>query len=521
MGFPFEAILDETVQDRDDGRILAASSASRPPRQTWDVLAGAGLGDTNPNTVKVFTPTGPATPSRSTPTRPESGAVTCRERPGRGRPGEIVTGAGPGTVFGPHTRGFDRAGLPLQGLSFFAYSTLRYGVNVAASRLDGGAYDRILTGAGPGAVFGPHVRAFRYTGSAVQAMSKVSFFGYGTLKFGVDAGGGDVDQDGFGEILWDRARARRSGRTMRGFDYDEGAVTAIRRSTSTPGRRPDTGALVAGGDVDADARNLSWSRRVPDRGLGPDVRGYRFAGSVSLLGIDFAAYPSGQFGARVGAGDLAGDARQEDHRTRARRHRRVDRPRLRLRPGGEPQASSRLPTSWRLDRSPTGSTSGPTSVTDLHVVLVEPQIHWNTGNAGRSCLAAGAQLHLVEPLGFSLDAPQVARAGLDYWVRVKPRVWPSFDAIERALPDLGSPWFFTAEARRDFWDVAFDGPTVLVFGCESVGLPMEIRQRHDDRLVRFPMKDPLLRALNLSTSVGLALYEVLRQRRLRDPDRPG
>ena len=73
----------------------------------------------------------------------------------------------------------------------------------------------------------------------------------------------------------------------------------------------------------------------------------------------------------------------------------------------------------------------------LNVVLVEPEIHWNTGNVGRTCLAAGAQLHLVEPLGFSLDDKEVRRAGLDYWPRVDPRLWPSWSALDEALPSLG------------------------------------------------------------------------------------
>jgi len=151
--------------------------------------------------------------------------------------------------------------------------------------------------------------------------------------------------------------------------------------------------------------------------------------------------------------------------------------------------------------------------TSLHVVLVEPEIHWNTGNAGRSCLAAGAQLHLVEPLGFSLDEREVRRSGLDYWPRVNPRVWPSWTAFEAELPGLGEPFFVSPEAERILWDTDFGPRTVLLFGRESVGLPPEMRQRHRARLVRIPMADPALRALNLSTSVGIALYEVLRQRR--------
>jgi len=149
----------------------------------------------------------------------------------------------------------------------------------------------------------------------------------------------------------------------------------------------------------------------------------------------------------------------------------------------------------------------------LHVVLVEPEIHWNTGNAGRTCLAAGAQLHLVEPLGFSLDEREVRRAGLDYWERVRPLVWPGWEVLEAALPGLGEPFFASPEGEREPWDVCFPERTVLVFGSESVGLPAAVRQRHRDRLLRLPMQDPALRSLNLSTCVGVLLYEVLRQRR--------
>ena len=150
---------------------------------------------------------------------------------------------------------------------------------------------------------------------------------------------------------------------------------------------------------------------------------------------------------------------------------------------------------------------------DLHIVLVEPEIHWNTGNAGRTCLAAGARLHLVEPLGFSLDEREVRRAGLDYWPRVDLRVWSSWPEIEERLPAMGEPFFFTSEAERTFWDVSYPRRSVLVFGRESVGLAPEIRERWRDHLVSISMLDSGLRSLNLSTSVALALYEVLRQRR--------
>jgi tRNA (cytidine/uridine-2'-O-)-methyltransferase len=149
----------------------------------------------------------------------------------------------------------------------------------------------------------------------------------------------------------------------------------------------------------------------------------------------------------------------------------------------------------------------------LNVVLVEPEIHWNTGNAGRTCLAAGARLHLVEPLGFSLDEREVRRAGLDYWPRVQPRVWPSWAALEPHLPELGQPFLFSPGAPRDLWSVRFPERCALVFGRESVGFPPELRARYADHLVSIPMQDPELRSINLSTCVGIILYEALRQLR--------
>ena len=148
----------------------------------------------------------------------------------------------------------------------------------------------------------------------------------------------------------------------------------------------------------------------------------------------------------------------------------------------------------------------------LHLALVAPEIHWNTGNIGRTALAVGAQLHLIAPLGFSLDDKQVRRAGLDYWARVQPRLWPDWAAFEAALPSLGQPWFFAAAARKAYWDTRYDADTVAIFGCESVGLPRELLARFEDRVLGLPMRDPELRSLNLSTAAAVVAYEVVRQR---------
>jgi tRNA (cytidine/uridine-2'-O-)-methyltransferase len=162
----------------------------------------------------------------------------------------------------------------------------------------------------------------------------------------------------------------------------------------------------------------------------------------------------------------------------------------------------------------------PSKLASLHIVLVEPEIHWNTGNAGRTCLAVGARLHLIEPLGFSLDAKEVRRSGLDYWARVPLSVWPDWPAFEKELPNLGEPFFFTPEAKRTLWDVVYPKDTVILFGRESTGFPTGVRERFQDRLFTMPMVDPGLRSVNLSTCVGIAAFEVKRQWRaagLTDP----
>jgi tRNA (cytidine/uridine-2'-O-)-methyltransferase len=150
----------------------------------------------------------------------------------------------------------------------------------------------------------------------------------------------------------------------------------------------------------------------------------------------------------------------------------------------------------------------------IHVVLVHPEIHWNTGNAGRTCLAAGATLHLIQPLGFSLDEREVKRAGLDYWEHVDLHVWSDWDTFERDLPSLGEPYFFSTKATRLFWDAPLGDAedVVLIFGRETRGLPDDLHQRYADRFLTMPMSSTRVRSLNLSTSVAVAVYEVLRQR---------
>ncbi len=164
-----------------------------------------------------------------------------------------------------------------------------------------------------------------------------------------------------------------------------------------------------------------------------------------------------------------------------------------------------------MSRPPTGA-DGHDDKAPLHVVLHTPEIHWNTGNIGRTCLAAGCQLHLVRPLGFSLNDKAVRRAGLDYWGRVDPTVWPNWPAFETALPNLGEPVIVTPDAYVPYWATDLRGPTVLIFGRESNGLPSDIRVRYAEQSVMIPMSTEVVRSLNLSTSVGIVVYEAVRQR---------
>ncbi|TPW11531.1 MAG: tRNA (cytidine/uridine-2'-O-)-methyltransferase [bacterium] len=150
----------------------------------------------------------------------------------------------------------------------------------------------------------------------------------------------------------------------------------------------------------------------------------------------------------------------------------------------------------------------------MNVVLLEPEIHWNTGNIGRTCLGLGATLHLVEPLGFSLDAKEVRRAGLDYWDKVDLKVHKSWTDLVLSVPDTQGLRFFSADGVQDFWQAPYEPDCWLVFGKESVGLPKDLRERHHAETYRIPHSDGI-RSLNLSTAVGIVLYEAARKQRQR------
>ena len=149
----------------------------------------------------------------------------------------------------------------------------------------------------------------------------------------------------------------------------------------------------------------------------------------------------------------------------------------------------------------------------MNIVLIEPEIPPNTGNVGRLCLATGAHLHLVKPLGFSIGDRELKRAGLDYWKDVRVTVWESFPALQAAQPADARYFFLTTKTERAYWDARFLDGDFLVFGRETKGLPEALLERNTGRCLTIPMSGGT-RSLNLATAVGIVLYEAVRQRAL-------
>lgn len=145
----------------------------------------------------------------------------------------------------------------------------------------------------------------------------------------------------------------------------------------------------------------------------------------------------------------------------------------------------------------------------LNIVLYQPEIPPNTGAVGRTCVAMGAVLWLVRPLGFRMDSRTLRRAGLDYWQHLDCRVMDSWEDLAGAIPGF-NPWLFTRSATRAYLDVDYQPSDTLVFGAETAGLPPSIASAYPDRRLRIPTTDKV-RSLNLSNAVAVAVYEAFRQ----------
>lgn len=146
---------------------------------------------------------------------------------------------------------------------------------------------------------------------------------------------------------------------------------------------------------------------------------------------------------------------------------------------------------------------------ELNIVLIEPEIPQNTGNIARTCAATGASLHLIRPLGFEIDNAKLKRAGLDYWDKLDITFYDGLDDFFAKHPDV-TVYYFSTKARHKYSDVKYPEDTWIMFGKETRGLPEELLVANPDNCVRIPMRDHL-RSLNLSNSVAIAVYEILRQ----------
>lgn len=155
----------------------------------------------------------------------------------------------------------------------------------------------------------------------------------------------------------------------------------------------------------------------------------------------------------------------------------------------------------------------------LNIVLHEPEMPANTGNIGRTCVAAGARLHLIEPLGFSINDKMVKRAGLDYWDKLDVTVYDDFNDFCERNPGA-KIYMATTKAHKTYTEVSYEPDCYIMFGKESAGIPEEILVDHEDTCVRIPMIGDI-RSLNLSNSVAIVLYEALRQNNFNHMNQEG
>ena len=145
----------------------------------------------------------------------------------------------------------------------------------------------------------------------------------------------------------------------------------------------------------------------------------------------------------------------------------------------------------------------------MNIVLHQPEIPANTGNIGRTCVATGTSLHLIEPLGFRLNEKEIKRAGMDYWEHLNVNRYMNYE--EFLLKNPGAKiWYATTKAKKSYTEVSFGADDYIMFGKESAGIPEEILVEHEEETIRIPMFGDI-RSLNLGNSVAIVLYEALRQ----------
>ena len=153
-------------------------------------------------------------------------------------------------------------------------------------------------------------------------------------------------------------------------------------------------------------------------------------------------------------------------------------------------------------------------MSNIHIVLFEPEIPQNTGNIARTCAATGAALHLIRPLGFTIDDKKLKRAGLDYWHQLDITYYDGLDDFYAKHPDA-KIYYFSTKAKHVYSEISYPDPVFIMFGKETKGLPEELLLQNPETCVRLPMREGL-RSLNLSNTVAIAVYEILRQNNFED-----
>ena len=159
-------------------------------------------------------------------------------------------------------------------------------------------------------------------------------------------------------------------------------------------------------------------------------------------------------------------------------------------------------------------TKGGKTMSKINIVLHEPEIPQNTGNIARTCAATGASLHLIRPLGFAIDDKKLKRAGLDYWHQLDITYYDGLEDFYAKHPDA-KVYYFSTKAKHVYSDVTYPEPVFIMFGKETKGLPEELLLKNPEHCVRLPMREGL-RSLNLSNTVAVAVYEILRQNSFED-----
>jgi len=281
----------------------------------WSLATGPGPAEANPAVVKMFSTTANGMALGQWTAYGGGYGVNVALGNLRGDEGaEVLTGPGPGAVYGPHVRGFTLDGQPIPAVSFLAYGTNKYGVNVTAGDIDNDGLDEIVTGAGPGAVFGPHVRGWNWDGNgAVQSIPGISYFAYGTPKWGVNVGCGDLDNDGYDEIVTGAGPGAVYGPHVRGWNWDGGPLTPMGGVSFLAYGTNKYGVNVSCGDIDGDGYDEIVTGAGPGAVFGPQVRGWNVDGGAAddIPGINFFAYDVLHWGANVSCGDVDGDGIDE------------------------------------------------------------------------------------------------------------------------------------------------------------------------------------------------------------------